>query len=482
MWAPCSHVASLLHSLFIAFVVLELSAAPSGPASTQGEQAFVEAKASLAKVRNDKALRKYRHHWLSAASKLERFVDKHPSSNRADDAEALLAFAYQQLYQFSGKPEDLARSKAHLRRARGAVASLVAEPTGLRAAPVKRPAVASARTPAPTRTMMAALAKVGRLPQGEERDDEGLESGEGTQAPQVPAVESSDAVDETAAAAVVPSLTELQERLRDVRIGTPEPTVDDSVAKQRLARVAKHDAHGELTLAAQLGLKTRRVVIDPGHGGHDTGAIGPSGVREKDVALGIARKLKDRLEAEGLEVLLTRDDDSFVKLEDRSKAANLARGDLFISVHCNAGPRKAMRGVETYTLNTSADRYAIRLAARENSTSERGVSDLQFILADLATKSNTEESARLAERVQAAMVKTLAPRNKGLKNLGHKEALFHVLLGARMPAILVETSFLSNPDEEKLLSSDGYQNDVARAISTAVTGFVEDRSRLATMD
>jgi len=287
-----------------------------------------------------------------------------------------------------------------------------------------------------------------------------------------------DEEDEAAGPALrFPRLSELQERLRDVRVGpaAKEPKLDDPLARSRLKQMVKDGAQSELTLAEQLGLKMRRVIIDAGHGGHDTGAIGPTGVQEKDVALAIALKTAKKLSDAGLEVVLTRDDDTFVRLEDRSRLANQQRGDLFVSIHCNAAPSRGLRGVETYSLNTSSDRYSVRLAARENATAERGVSDLQLILADLATKANTTESQRLAGRVQRSMVGALAEHNKGLRDLGTKEALFYVLLGAKMPSILVETSFISNPDEEKLLASDAYQADVAAAIADAVEGYVSDR-------
>ncbi|NTX39579.1 N-acetylmuramoyl-L-alanine amidase [Myxococcus sp. CA033] len=258
--------------------------------------------------------------------------------------------------------------------------------------------------------------------------------------------------------------------------------VDDEVAQARLKAVAKQSRRAELTLAEQLGLKVRRVVIDPGHGGHDTGAIGKEGTREKDVALSISLKLADELRERGLEVVLTREDDRFIRLEDRAKFANTERGDLFISVHCNAATSRKLRGIETYTLNTSADRYSIRLAARENASSEKGISDLQFILADLATKANTEESSRLANQVQRSLVTSLSTKYTDIKGLGHKEALFYVLLGVKMPAILVETAFLSNLDEEKRLATSAYQTDVAKAIAHGVEEFLGDRSRVAKID
>jgi N-acetylmuramoyl-L-alanine amidase len=269
----------------------------------------------------------------------------------------------------------------------------------------------------------------------------------------------------------------------------PEPAprpdtapVDAHLAEARMKTAVKHSGRAELTLAEQLGLKVRRVVIDAGHGGHDTGAIGKKGTREKDVALAISQKLAAELRKRGLEVVLTRDDDRYLRLEDRARLANEARGDLFISVHCNSAANRRLRGVETYTLNTSANRYAIRLAARENASSEKGISDLQFILADLATKANTGDSSRLASHVQRSLVGQLSARYKGVRDLGNKEALFYVLLGAKMPAILVETSFLSHPEEEARLASGEYQDAVARAIARGVEDFLGDRSRLAKAD
>jgi N-acetylmuramoyl-L-alanine amidase len=248
--------------------------------------------------------------------------------------------------------------------------------------------------------------------------------------------------------------------------------------RERLRAIGKRGP-SEVTLAEQLGLKFRRVVIDPGHGGHDNGTVGEGGVKEKDVALAIARKLRSVLTDQGLEVVLTRDTDRFVRLEERARIANAARGDLFISVHCNSLPQRQIRGIETYTLNLASNHYAIRLAARENATSEKGMSDLRFLLADLATRANTEESVRLATQVQSGLVSSLKGKDRKMRDLGTKEALFYVLLGTKMPAILVETGFLSNPDEEKRLGATGYQEDVARAIASGVQDFLGHRDRLA---
>jgi N-acetylmuramoyl-L-alanine amidase len=238
-------------------------------------------------------------------------------------------------------------------------------------------------------------------------------------------------------------------------------------------------AQPDESVAAQLGLKVRRVVIDPGHGGRDTGAIGPHGLREKDVALAIARKLAARLRAQGLVVVLTRDRDIFVPLDDRTRIANESRADLFVSIHCNAARKRHLSGVETWTLNVASSRYAARLAAFENAADERTVSDLRLILADLATKANASDARELASAVQTSLVRNLRARVGSVRDNGIKQALFYVLLGTHMPSILVETAFLSNPEEEKRLRSERYQEGTAEAIARGVRDFLDGRRKLA---
>ena len=233
------------------------------------------------------------------------------------------------------------------------------------------------------------------------------------------------------------------------------------------------------SVAAQLGLKVRTVVIDPGHGGKDTGAVGPHGVREKDVALAIAKKLAARLRLQGLAVVLTRDSDVFVPLDDRTRIANQAHADLFVSVHCNAARRRKLSGVETWTLNVASDHYAARLASFENATDQHTVSDLRLILADLATKANAGDARELAQAVQASLVRTLRSRVGNVRDNGVKQALFYVLLGTHMPSILVETAFLSNPTEEKRLVSAKYQEGAADAIARGLRDFLDGRRKLA---
>jgi N-acetylmuramoyl-L-alanine amidase len=238
--------------------------------------------------------------------------------------------------------------------------------------------------------------------------------------------------------------------------------------RERL-RAIKKRAPSEVTLAEQLGLKFRRVVVDPGHGGHDTGTIGAGGAREKDVALAIAKKLRTVLTEQGLEVVLTRETDKFVRLEERARLANVARGDLFISIHCNSLPQRHIRGIETYTLNLASDRYAIRLAARENASSEKGMSDLQFLLADLATRANTEESVRLATQVQSGLVSSLAEaRTPSSATSVRRRRFASTSSSGRRCRHLVETGSSPIAEEESSLDSPSYREMFARAIASGV--------------
>jgi len=202
-------------------------------------------------------------------------------------------------------------------------------------------------------------------------------------------------------------------------------------------------------------------------------------VREKDLALAIAKKLAARLRQLGFEVILTRKSDVFLSLDERTRIANEARADLFLSIHCNAARRRKLEGVETWTLNVASDRYAARLAAFENAEADRTVSDLRLILADLATKANASDARDLAQSVQSSLIRTLRSRVGRVRDHGVKQALFYVLLGTRMPSILVETGFISNPAEELRLKSARFQNGAAEAIARGVKDYVESRRRLA---
>ena len=226
----------------------------------------------------------------------------------------------------------------------------------------------------------------------------------------------------------------------------------------------------------------RRVVVDAGHGGHDPGAIGPRRVREKDVTLAMAKRLARKLRAAGFEVVLTRRDDRFLALEERTALANTARGDLFVSIHANAHPRRNRAGVETYFLDVTDDRYAARLAARENGADPDQAgqgTDLLRILSDLDAKASAGSSRRLAQLVQREITRSVRSEIGGVRDLGVKSALFYVLLGARMPAVLVETGFISNRAEERRLASARYQEEVADSMARAIKAFAEREARVA---
>lgn len=218
----------------------------------------------------------------------------------------------------------------------------------------------------------------------------------------------------------------------------------------------------------------RKIVLDPGHGGKDPGAIGVRGILEKDVVLAVAKKLAKKLKAEmGINVILTRQDDTFIRLEDRTAIANAEDADLFISLHVNASPNAEARGMETYYLDNTSDEASIRLAARENATSRKSISDLQFILSDLTQNSKLEDSISLAHRLHSSIVAHMGQRFGDVKDLGIKKALFYVLVGARMPSVLVEMFFLTNPREGRALSRQAYQDAVVEALLDGIKKYQE---------
>ncbi|NQU64928.1 MAG: N-acetylmuramoyl-L-alanine amidase [SAR324 cluster bacterium] len=228
---------------------------------------------------------------------------------------------------------------------------------------------------------------------------------------------------------------------------------------------AETQVKSEVSLARVFGLKVKRVILDPGHGGKDPGASA-FGLDEKDVTLSIALLLKKiiRHNHPQIEVLMTRTSDEYVKLEARTAFANKNRGDLFIRIHVNASPRPRIHGAETYYLNLTSDNDALELAAKENQTSIKSISDLQGILNDLLTNSKIQESSDLANYVQQSIIETTTQSSHKMRDLGVKKAPFIVLLGAQMPSILVETGFLSNEDENAVLRREKYRQILAEGI------------------
>ena len=219
--------------------------------------------------------------------------------------------------------------------------------------------------------------------------------------------------------------------------------------------------------------KIRRIVVDPGHGGHDPGAVGPSGLQEKDVVLAISLKLRELLRDElGLDVVMTRSSDVFIPLEERTAIANKVNADLFVSVHANAAPNRLAAGIETYYLNLAKTEKAAQLAAKENGTSLEKVSVLQAILFDLMANYKLNDSAHLADEVQKSLYKKAHGRYADVKNLGVKQGPFYVLVGASMPSILVEAAFLSNAQEESRLQDPAYQDMTAEGILEGIHSYI----------
>jgi N-acetylmuramoyl-L-alanine amidase len=217
--------------------------------------------------------------------------------------------------------------------------------------------------------------------------------------------------------------------------------------------------------AAKPAARIRKVVLDPGHGGKDPGAIGVGGLAEKDVVLNVAKKLARKLQRElGIGAVLTRRTDTFVPLETRTAIANAEDADLFISLHMNASPNGEARGLETYYLDNTTDEASIRLASRENATSRKNVSDLQFILSDMAQNLKLEDSITLAHRLHGSMVNGMSRKMPDLRDLGVKKALFYVLVGARMPSVLVEMFFITNRAEARAMSQESYQEAAVEAL------------------
>lgn len=219
--------------------------------------------------------------------------------------------------------------------------------------------------------------------------------------------------------------------------------------------------------------KIRRIVVDPGHGGHDPGAIGAGGTKEKDVVLQIGLKLAHKLKEElGVDVVLTRSTDEFIELQERTAIANKVGADLFVSVHANASLNRSASGIETYYLNLAKTEKAAQLAAKENGTSLEKVSLLQAVLFDLMANYKLNDSAHLAEEVQKAVYSKVNGQYS-VKNLGVKQGPFYVLVGATMPSILVETAFVSNEREEGRLKDTRYQDVTAEGILAGIKAYID---------
>jgi len=251
-----------------------------------------------------------------------------------------------------------------------------------------------------------------------------------------------------------------------------EPPKENTVDQNETPEMAKTNTTGQYSLARQLGLTVRRIVLDPGHGGHDPGAM-RSGMKEKDITLDVSTKLKTILEQEyGYEVLMTRTTDDFVALEERTAFANSKSADLFVSVHVNSSRNKKAKGIETYYLNFATTPETMEVAARENAISEKNMGELQKLTTAIALNTKIEESRDFAKLIQTNLVGHLE-KGYAPNNLGVKQAPFYVLIGAQMPSILAEISFISNERECNLLETSGYRQTIAQGLARGIKSYVE---------
>ena len=269
-----------------------------------------------------------------------------------------------------------------------------------------------------------------------------------------------------------PSLTPVTSSLTPVK--DPPKVTPASLAEPA---PAKSNSNGERSLTRVLGLKLGRVVIDPGHGGHDVGTHGASGIYEKDITLDVAKRLGTLLEQRlGSEVIYTRTDDTYVALEQRTQIANDHKADLFLSIHANSSPYRYVAGVETYYLNFTTSKAAMDVAARENASSERSVFDLKELLQKIALKDKIDESREFATRIESSLYGLSSKANPNGKNRGVKRAPFVVLIGAQMPSVLAEIGFLTNTNDEALLRKPEHRQKIAEALYKGIANYAETLS------
>jgi N-acetylmuramoyl-L-alanine amidase len=260
----------------------------------------------------------------------------------------------------------------------------------------------------------------------------------------------------------------------------PAPAAAASPANAA-ARPARRNSNGDRSLTRTLGLKIRRVVLDPGHGGNDHGSTGPGGLAEKEVVLDVAKRLGAMIqEGLGSEVVYTRAEDAYVPLEQRTQIANTNKADLFLSIHANSSTIRSVAGAETYYLSLTTSKAALDLAARENAASERSVHELKELLQKIALRDKVDESRELAAKLQSSLTQLTAANvtSKSVRrDRGVKKAPFVVLIGASMPSVLAEIGFLSNTREEQMLRKPEYRQKMAEALYKGISQYAESLSR-----
>ena len=248
----------------------------------------------------------------------------------------------------------------------------------------------------------------------------------------------------------------------------------EKLSSASVSRAAEPTSLGDRTMTRMLGLKIGRIVIDPGHGGHDLGTIGPGGLLEKDLVLSIALDLQSLLQEKlGAQVILTRSDDTFIALEERSAIANQFRADLFISIHANSSRSRSTSGVETYYLNFAKTDAEREIASRENATSASSISELEDLIKKIAQADKSTESKELASLIQKKLYSGARKMFPTAQNRGVRSAPFIVLIGANMPSILTEVAFISNPRDERLLKKAPNQERLVKALFSGIEDYMK---------
>jgi N-acetylmuramoyl-L-alanine amidase len=289
----------------------------------------------------------------------------------------------------------------------------------------------------------------------------------------VEADEDDDASSEPSDQTAVPSPAKVSKSANPLRGSSGNRTRKQRSVASRSMREAQPTSDGDRSLIRTLGLKIGKIVIDPGHGGHDTGTIGPNGLLEKDLVLDVGKRLGKLLESRlGADVVFTRSQDTFIPLETRTSIANQEEADLFVSVHANSSRDPDARGVETYYLNFTSSPEALEVAARENAASDKSIHELQDLVKKIALKEKVEESHEFASDVQQSLHSGLSAKAPGVRDRGVKKAPFVVLIGANMPSILAEISFLSNPGDERRLKTPDYRQRIAESLYRGISRYV----------
>lgn len=296
----------------------------------------------------------------------------------------------------------------------------------------------------------------------------------------------------TTAPVEVPTIDKIakEEAPAEPAVGLPTPVVVAPIEKTEIKKqepaIVETPQPSNKSSVAQSSLRKIRIILDAGHGGDDSGAIGKKGTMEKDVTLDVALRTREILQRDSkYDVYMTREKDTTLQLLDRTKYANKMNGDLFVSIHANASPRREAKGVSTYFLNNADDQESLRVAMRENGELDptvlhqpsKNTDDyyLEVMKASMVKNFHTTQSTDLARAVQADLLKTLRKEYSDIHDLGVRSARFYVLTGATMPAILVETSFISNPTEEKRLADSKYQQALAKSVVSGIEAFFKNR-------